>query len=105
MDSDDIIHKYETTFCPDEHAVAEIIYKSPYFDKLNIKNLRGNNLVYCDWYTLKAPRTLTMKQYKKIYHQDHPVFYARKFDINVDKEIIDKIYENRENPDFKYPCK
>ena len=97
-----IIEKYRYTFCPDEHAVAEIIYKSPYYEKLNIKNLRGNNLVYCNWYTLKAPSTFTIKDYKKIYNHKFPVFYARKFDMRVDKEIIDKIYQNRENPNFKY---
>lgn len=98
-----LIEKYKDTLIADEHIFAEVILNSRYYQKLNIKNIRGNALLYCDWYTLKAPRVLRMKDYNKIYHQKYPTLYARKFDSKVDNEIINKIYENRENKNFKYP--
>jgi hypothetical protein len=103
IDNNHLVEKYQNTLIADEHIWAEVLYSSPYYDKLFIKGKRGGALLYCDWYTLNAPRLLTMKDYKKIYNPKYPCLYARKFDLKTEPEVVLKIYENRKNPDFK--CK
>jgi hypothetical protein len=103
IDNNNLVEKYQNTLIADEHIWAEVLYSSPYYDKLFIKGKRGGALLYCDWYTLNAPRLLTMKDYKKIYNPKYPCLYARKFDLKTEPEVVLKIYENRKNPDFK--CK
>ena len=103
IDNNHLVEKYQNTLIADEHIWAEVLLSSPYYDKLFIKEKRGGALLYCDWYTLNAPRLLTMKDYKKIYNPKYPCLYARKFDLKTEPEVVLKIYENRKNPDFK--CK
>lgn len=103
IDNNHLVEKYQNTLIADEHIWAEVLLSSPYYDKLFIKGKRGGALLYCDWYTLNAPRLLTMKDYKKIYNPKYPCLYARKFDLKTEPEVVLKIYENRKNPDFK--CK
>ena len=103
IEEQNLIEKYSKTLIADEHIFAEVVYNSPFYDKLLLKGKRGGALLYCDWYTLKAPRLLTMKDYKKIYNYKYPCLYARKFDLATEPEVVLKIYENRNNPDFK--CK
>lgn len=105
IEKKNLLEEYKNTLIADEHIFAEVIYKSEYFNKLFIKNKRGGALLYCDWYTLKAPRLLTMKDYKKIYNPKYPCLYARKFDLKTEPEVVEKIYENRNNKDFKCPFK
>ncbi len=99
----ELFKKYQNTLIADEHIFAEVLYKSPFYDKLFIKGKRGGALLYCDWYVLNAPKSLTMKDYKRIYNHKIPVLYARKFDLKANKELVNKIYQNRKNEDFKCP--
>lgn len=101
IEKENLIEKYRNTLIADEHIFAEVIYKSPYFDKLFVKGKRGGALLYCDWYVLAAPKSLTMKDYDKIYNPKYPCLYARKFDMQTNPEVVNKIYENRNNPSFK----
>ncbi len=103
IEKENLIDAYRNTLIADEHIFAEVIWKSPYFDKLFVKGIRGAALLYCDWYTIKAPRLLTMKDYKKIYNPKYPCLYARKFDLATEPEVVEKIYENRNNKNFKCP--
>ena len=98
-----LFEKYKDTLIADEHIFAEVIYNSPFYEKLFIKKKRGGALLYCDWYVLNAPKSLTMKDYKKIYNHKIPVLYARKFDLRTNPDIVNKIYENRKNPNFHCP--
>jgi len=100
-----LLDKYKNTLIADEHIFAEVIYNSPFYDKLNIKNIRGNALLYCDWYVINAPKSLTMDDYEKFYNPNNkfPILFARKFDMKSNPEVVDKIYQNRNNPNFKCP--
>ena len=103
IEKEHLIDAYRNTLIADEHIFAEVIWKSPYFDKLFVKGIRGAALLYCDWYTIKAPRLLTMKDYKKIYNPKYPCLYARKFDLATEPEVVEKIYQNRNDKNFKCP--
>lgn len=72
-------------FCwgTDEFVIATLVMNSPY--KSNVVN---NNLRYIDWSEGGAhPKTLTTKDLEKVLHSKK--IFARKFDINVDHEILD----------------
>lgn len=102
-----LLEKYANTLIADEHIFAEVIYNSKYYDKLLLQKKRGGALLYCDWYVLNAPKSLTMKDYKRFYDpkMPYPCLYARKFDMKTNPDVVDKVYENRNNPDFKCPFK
>ena len=51
------------------------------------------NLRYVDFSAhLPSPKTLTMDDYDQIMKSD--CLFARKFDINKDRQVVDKILEN-----------
>ncbi len=103
IEKNNLFDKYKNTLIADEHIFAEVLYNSPFYDKLFIKKKRGGALLYCDWYVLNAPKSLTMKDYRRIYNHKIPVLYARKFDLKTNPDVVNKIYENRNNPNFKCP--
>lgn len=103
IENNKLFDKYKNTLIADEHIFAEVLYHSPYFEKLFIKKKRGGALLYCDWYVLNAPKSLTMKDYKRIYNHKIPVLYGRKFDLKTNPDVVNHIYKNRENPNFKCP--
>lgn len=100
-EKEQLLKKYDKTLCGDEHILAEIIYKSPYYDRLFCKKKRGAALLYCDWYVLNAPRLLKMRDYKKMYHAKLPCLYARKFDMMNEGDVVEKIYQNRNDETFE----
>lgn len=105
IEEENLLEAYKDTLIADEHIFAEVIYKSPFYDNLYAKNVFGAALLYCDWKVLNAPKSLTMKDYKKMYDPTMPYacLYARKFDMKGNPDVVDKIYENRDNKDFRCP--
>ncbi len=101
IEKENLIKKYENTLIADEHIFAEVVLNSKFYDRLFLKKKRGGALLYCDWYVISAPKLLTMKDYEKIYNYKYPCLYARKFDLLTQGDIVNKIYENRKNKDFK----
>jgi len=76
---------FENSFCSDEIFFQTIILNSKYKDSVVNDNLR-----YIDWTgTGPLPRTLMMKDLNKI--MDSKKLFARKFDISVDKEVLENI--------------
>ena len=78
---------FRRVLAPDEHFFQTILAGE--YSKGEIKN---DNLRYIDWSsngTEIPPRTLTTKDFDKIVNSGK--LFARKFDENVDKEILDRI--------------
>ncbi|MCT4565422.1 MAG: beta-1,6-N-acetylglucosaminyltransferase [Maledivibacter sp.] len=76
---------YKYTLYPDEEIFHTIILNSHFKDRVI-----NNNLRYIDWRSgPQKPRILTKNDYKKLIISDK--LFARKFDINVDNKIIQKI--------------
>ncbi len=73
------------TWTPDEFAIPTIIMNSPYKNEVI-----NNNYRYIDWNAGEAhPKTLLTNDYEKIIQSD--MLFARKFDIDTDSFILDKI--------------
>lgn len=73
---------------PDESIFQTLLMVSPY------KNTRHNYLHYVDWTKRRgrqrnSPNTLTSDDYEAIKKSGY--LMARKFDTNVDKNIIEKL--------------
>ena len=83
----------------DEVFVPTLLYRSPY--AVNLSEQHDNemrsigNMRFIDWTrgtSVRHPYTYTMEDYELL--RDAPHLFARKFDKNVDNEIIEKIYTN-----------
>ena len=73
---------------PDESIFQTLLMESPY------KNTRHNYLHYIDWTKRRgrqrnSPNILTIDDYEAIKKSGY--LMARKFDANVDKNIIEKL--------------
>jgi hypothetical protein len=80
------IKRFKWTTCADEifyHTIINLL------EGLEIEN---ENLRYANWTDgPEYPKTLQLEDYTKIIHSNNKLF-ARKFDENIDKEIIEMIY-------------
>ena len=74
------------SLCTDELVVQTLAYASPYRD-----NIAGNNLRLIDWCRGK-PYTFTSDDYSQLMESDR--FFARKFDENVDLNIVEMLLEH-----------
>jgi hypothetical protein len=75
-------------WCTDEFVVATVIMNSPFRDKTVNDNLR-----YIDWSEKKAsPKILTSSDLNSIKASN--MMFARKFDIEVDACILDRLDQN-----------
>ena len=75
------------TWAPDEFLIPTIIMNSKFKDKVILDSGR-----YIDWSQGGwNPKILTIDDYEALIKSDK--LYARKFDINVDTEILDKLDE------------
>jgi len=80
--------QFNYTSCSDEHFFQMIIMNSHFKD-----NVINDNLRYIDWSRgNNSPKTLTINDYDKIVNNDK--LFARKFDFEIDKDIIVKLKEN-----------
>lgn len=74
---------YTNSICPDESYFQTILMNSKFRDTLS------NHLVYIDWSArLGSPKTFTVNDYDTL--KESPCLFARKFDMNVDKVILEK---------------
>ena len=88
-----------TTIC-DEIFLATLVWGSPYREKLFVKEPAENqrtvnmsNMRFIDWTrgeSIRHPWTFRADDWDLL--QSVPHFWARKFDEQVDSEIIDRIY-------------
>jgi len=85
------INRFKWTSCADEIFYQTIV------NQLNGLKIINNCLRYVNWIDgPEHPKTLRTIDYKKIMNNNKNLF-ARKFDENVDKEIIEMIYKKIEN--------
>jgi hypothetical protein len=77
---------FKYTHCPDESFFHIIILNSHFSE-----NVVNNDLTYIDWENAIAgsPRTLTIRDLEKISSSGD--FFARKFDLDLDREILLKL--------------
>ncbi|MFN6038624.1 MAG: beta-1,6-N-acetylglucosaminyltransferase [Bacteroidota bacterium] len=77
---------YRYTRCADEMFIQCILLNSQFKDSIVSDDLR-----YVDWITgPDFPKILTVSDFDKLINVDSK-FFARKFDVNVDKQILNKI--------------
>jgi hypothetical protein len=89
MDTNPSIKRFFTfTWGSDEIVFQTILYSSHYKDQMV-----NNNLRYIDWSQGGAsPKILTLSDAEQL--KNSGKFFARKFDMNVDSQILDWIDEN-----------
>lgn len=71
--------------CADELVIQTLAYASPYRD-----NIAGSNLRFIDWHR-GDPYTFTSDDYSLLVESDR--LFARKFDENVDLNIVEMLLE------------
>jgi hypothetical protein len=88
IDSDEgrvYLNRFNKTLCSDEIFFQTLIMK------LNNLEITSDSLRFTDWDTGPAyPRTLTIVDLERL--KNSPALFARKFDTEVDTEIIDSVY-------------
>lgn len=84
--------EYKHTFCADEFFLQTIVYHSKFYDNLYLKkdDDYSQNVRFIDW-NRGEPYTFTIEDFDLLMHSK--MLFARKFSVNLDKEVIDKIYE------------
>ncbi|WP_215509225.1 beta-1,6-N-acetylglucosaminyltransferase [Limosilactobacillus fermentum] len=83
------IRFYRNVNCPDESFFQTLVMNSPYKDN------REDYLHYVDWSEGgNSPKTLTIDDYEKISGSDK--LMARKFDLNANKKIIERLKRNND---------
>lgn len=79
------IKDFKYTACPDEYFFQIIIMNSEYKD-----SVVNNNLRYIDWSEgNNSPKIISIQDINQILKSDKLI--ARKFDIDIDKEILLKM--------------
>lgn len=78
-----ITKHYKNTHCPDETCIPTILYN---FTDMSSVMPSKRNIIFNG-----KPSIITMDDYSRLMNSDD--FFARKFDENTDKQVIDNIYE------------
>lgn len=84
---------FKNTYCPDEIFIQTLLINSKFKDSLysyEYNNPKVSVKRYIDW-TRGNPYVWKNEDFKELIESD--ALFARKFDSNIDKEIIDKIKE------------
>lgn len=85
---------FRFSYCGDEVFVQTALVNSPFADDIYMKNC-GNNHLACarliDWQR-GNPYVFRTEDFKMI--KNSPAVFARKFDMDVDSEIIDKVLKS-----------
>lgn len=86
----------------DEVFVPTLFYMSPFVNNLSAQRDSNDQIIgnmrFIDWTrgtSIRHPYTFTIEDYELL--QEVPHFFARKFSIDTDKEIIDKIFNQLSN--------
>lgn len=80
-----VLDYYKKTFIPEESFIQTVLVNSKQF------NLYNSNFRYTDFYGSRHghPRILTAKDFPSLTQSN--IHFARKFDMNVDSTILDKL--------------
>ncbi|PLA76963.1 hypothetical protein CYR83_03885 [Ligilactobacillus agilis] len=81
---------FKNSFIPDELAFHTILINSSYFKRIVNNNLRYIIFEDNSKFSSAHPKTWTGKDYNTLINSEK--LFARKFDENVDRSIIDRIY-------------
>ena len=82
---------FNNTIVPDECFFQTIVMNSPF------KNTVKDNLTFVNWgKNNRSPELITKSQLSEILKNNNKYYFARKFDISIDKSVIDKIDEELE---------
>lgn len=85
------MEKYDYTACADEHFFQNLILNSKFKE-----STINNNLRYIDFDGMAtSPRTLELLDYEKLINGDY--IFARKFDMDVDSQIVKNIVNDINN--------
>lgn len=90
----DFIRKFTLfTNCSDEMFLGTVIMNSPFAKQVfRTKGVEGHmRMIDRNRPEKASPHTMTMDDWDMIYNC--PYFWARKFDLNRDRDIIQKVYE------------
>lgn len=79
---------YENSFMADEGFFTTVIENSPFKDRIIFENGRCKSITFNKKAVNNHPPILTMDDINEILNS-HNTFFARKFDIRVDKEVIE----------------
>ena len=88
---------FSKSLCADELFLQSIAYASPYKDSIVNSNMR-----LIDWHRGK-PYTFLLSDYEQLITSDH--LFARKFDENVDMDIVFKLFEHIQNSEQDFELK
>jgi len=81
----DYLRFLKSVWCPDELAFSSLIMGSPFKEHVSEGNLR-----YIDWSEGNAnPKTIKLEDFDSLVNSKK--FLARKFDIQVDKQVLEKL--------------
>ncbi len=88
VENEQFIRKhFRNSFCADELLLPTLAMMSPYNNTVT-----GRSLRFVDWSAGGAhPKTFTIEDYDRIMNSG--CIFARKFSVDVDKDVIDKIYK------------
>lgn len=85
--------RFDYTLCPDELVFTSLAYNSQYKEKLaSFGDLLNGSMRYIDW-KRGTPYTWGQDENDFKLLMDSPYLFARKFDENVNFEIVQKIYD------------
>lgn len=86
---------FEYSYCADELFIQTIFVNSPFIDNLYMKNCNNNHLSCArliDW-VRGNPYVFRVEDYDMI--KSSPAMFARKFNMDIDSEIVNKVLSNR----------
>ncbi|MCI8486654.1 MAG: beta-1,6-N-acetylglucosaminyltransferase [Clostridia bacterium] len=88
-----IYKHFKSSYCADELFIQTLIYNTKFMDKLYY-NKMDDNYISCmrkiDW-TRGCPYIYKSEDFDELIHSNY--IFARKFSTDVDKKIVDLIYE------------
>ena len=85
LENSKYIDYYSHCLVPDESIIQTLYMNSSY------KDCHSDKLTYVDWTNqLNHPNTFTINDFSKLINSNF--FMARKFDENIDNDIIEKLY-------------
>jgi hypothetical protein len=89
----EIAKLFRFTICPDELFLQTLVYNSDFKNNLYLNKKDDSykaNMRLIDWQR-GGPYTFRIDDFEELINSDR--FFARKFDINIDRNIVDKISE------------
>ncbi len=81
---------YENSFIPEESFFTTVIMMSPYSNRIEFINGKSESLTYTAPIVNSHPPILKKNSIKEM--EESGKFFARKFDIRVDREVIDHFF-------------